>query len=359
MKAAPIPRNWRVAAPPLLTLALLSHFPAHASAGSFLSNDDPRLTPARVMTLQQDGFTQVVIDGYIHKPTVEAFRAKVTNQGGDYGIVYFNSSGGDLSAAEELGRLIRAKGYATQIGKLTPDQSQIGRGVCESACPIAFVGGKFRLLDSDTGQLGIHRFYLAQQGRWAADTKVLFTAERDLRAYLDEMGIDPEFLEVMMKTPADRILPIGKLSSYTWKLGTGSEYSFWQTTAAGALQGIGENSTGAMTLTFTCDASAVHAQARFKPWFPATALLNYETHSFTVNSAKFPVEAVKASFDKQTGYIAFDATVPRGALMKLTSADRVGYSLSYDNQPGEYNRSLGLEDGGKALLELEAHCVEQ
>ena len=138
-----------------LGLALLSPLLCHADALSRLANDDPRLTPATVLTLQQDGFTQVIIDGYIHQPTVEAFRQKVTSDGATYGIVYFNSAGGDLSAAEELGRLIRAKGYATQIGKLTDDQSRIGRGVCESACPIAFVGGKFRLIDSDLSLIHI------------------------------------------------------------------------------------------------------------------------------------------------------------------------------------------------------------
>lgn len=339
-------------------LAMLTPLLSHADALHRLANDDPRLKPATVLTSHQDGFTQVVIDGYIHQPTVEAFRNKVTSNGASYGIVYFNSAGGDLSAAEELGRLIRAKGYATQVGKLTDDQTRIGRGVCESACPIAFVGGKFRLIDADTGQLGIHRFYLAKQARWAADSAVLFTAERDLRAYLDEMGIDPEFLEVMMKTPADTILPIGKRSSYAWNLGTGSEFSSWRRTDAGALQGTGETSTGELGLTLSCTEHAVQVQASFKPWFPATALLNYETHSLTVNGTKYPVKSVEAGLDKQSGFITFSTTVTGDALSALTKADRVGYSLSYDKQPGEYSRTLSV-DGGKALADLVSACASE
>lgn len=356
MKAARILKSRRVAATSLIYLTLLSIPHAFADAGSLLQDDDPRLTPARVMTLQQEGLTQVVIDGFIHTPTVEAFRSKVSELGGDYGIVYFNSSGGDLSAAEELGRLIRAKGYATQIGKLTADQKQIGRGVCESACPIAFVGGKFRLLDSNTGQLGVHRFYLAKQGRWASDSGVLFTAERNLRAYLDEMGISPEFLEVMMKTPADKILPISKRSSYQWKLGTGAEYSSWPSTGSETVLGIGESSTGTISLSFTCKARSVHVQAKLKPWFPATGLLNYDNHSFTVNGQKFELGEVTASYDKPSGFISFNSTLPGDAITALRTAERVGYSLSYDKLPGEYNRSMTVDGDGKSLSRFLATC---
>lgn len=341
----------------LLGLTMIAPLLVQADGLSLITNDDPRLTPAKVLTLKQDGFTQVVIDGYIHQPTVEAFRKKVTSDGAAFGIVYFNSAGGDLSAAEELGRLIRAKGYATQIGKLTDDQSRIGRGVCDSACPIAFVGGKFRLIDADTGQLGIHRFYLAKQGRWASDSAVLFTAERDLRTYLDEMGIDPEFLEVMMKTPADTILPIGKRSSYAWKVGTGSERSDWRRAENGSLQGTGETSTGAMGLTLSCIEHTVHAQARFKPWFPVTALLNYEVHSITINGTKYPVHEVLVRFDKSTGFITFETAITGDALAALSTAERIGYALSYDKQPGEYGRALSVDDGAKALNETVAACA--
>ncbi|NVL49976.1 hypothetical protein F2S72_09515 [Pseudomonas syringae pv. actinidiae] len=339
----------------ILSLALLTPLLCQAGVFHFVTDDDPRLTPARVLTLQQEGFTQVIVDGYIHRETVEAFRSKVTAGGTPFGIVYFNSAGGDLTAAEELGRLIRARGYATQIGKLTDDERMIGKGVCESACPIAFVGGKFRLIDADTGQLGIHRFYLARQGRWAEDSTVLFTAERDLRAYLDEMGISRDFFEVMMKTPPDSILPISKRSSYAWKLGTGSEVSSWNLTA-GVLKGQGETSTGNMELEFRCTGHAVNAKVSFKLWFPATALLNYDTHSVTVNGARYPVQAARAGFDKKTGFIIFDTTIDGDALLALPTAERIGYALSFDNQPGQYSRALSVEAGEKAITQFLTGC---
>ncbi|MFL1449276.1 hypothetical protein ACI77O_12845 [Pseudomonas tritici] len=330
--------------------------PSGVASSLFVEPNDPRLTPAKLTTFDTQRFTQVVIDGYIHQPTVNAFRRKIEDGNSQFGIVYFNSAGGDLTAAEELGRLIRAKGFATQIGKMSADSKRIEKGVCESACPIAFVGGKFRLLDTDTGHLGVHRFYLAKQGRWASDSKLLFSAERDLKAYLDEMGIDPEFFEVMMKTPIERIQPIKQRSAYYWKLGTGSDFSSWAASATGGLVGLGETSTGGMSMTFECDGTSMHTQVKFKPWFPPTALLNYETHSITVNGHRFPVDQVKAGLDKPSGFLTFDTTVSPSVIAKLAGADSVGYSLSFDHAPGEYTRSLRLADSGKALLALSVKC---
>lgn len=342
---------------PLLAGAMVLFSPLAASASSlFVEPDDPRLSSARLITIEQQGFTQVVIDGYIHPPTVDAFRKKVSAAGNDFGIVYFNSAGGDLSAAQQLGRLIREHGYATQIGKLSQDQKRIEKGICESACPIAFIGGKFRLLDSQTGQLGVHRFYLAKQGRWAADSKVLFTAERDLKAYLDEMGIDPEFFEVMMKTPAERIQPITLKSAFIWKVATGGEYFSWTTDTDGHLVGLGETSTGGMAMTFNCRGGTLLAEVRLKPWFPAIALLNYETHSITVNGIKHTVDEAKIGMDKATGFLTIEAPVGPDVLASLAGAESIGYSMSYDSAPGEYSRALRVEDGGSALRAVAGSC---
>ena len=341
----------------LLSLSGPSAFAVEVTPSLYLTQDDPRLTPARLLTVDQEGFTQVIVDGYIHQPTVDAFRAKVTEGGSDFGIVYFNSAGGDLSAAQELGRLIRAKGYATQIGKLSVNQERIERGVCESACPIAFIGGKFRLLDTDTGQLGVHRFYLARQGRWASDSKVLFTAERDLRTYIGDMGINPEFFDLMMRTPADRIQNISKSSAYYWSLGTGGDFSSWNYDADGQLIGLGESSTGGMAMTFRCKKGEILAQVRIKPWFPPAALLNYDTHSITVNGAKYPVDTVEAGFDKATGFLTFETTVGESTKAAFQEAESVGYSLSYEHSLGEYSRSLRTDDGGKALAQLSKNCA--
>lgn len=335
----------------LATLVISSY-----AAADFVAPNDPRLKPARVISINQNGFVQVFIDGYIHTPTVKEVAKELSADSAEFGIVYFNSSGGDLTAAQELGRLIREKGFSTQIGKLTDDQARVGKGICESACPIAFVGGKFRLLDTETGQLGVHRFYLVKQGRWAEDAKVLFTAERDLRRYLKDMGVGDEFYALMMKTPADRIQTIGKRTSYEMKLGTGSEFTAWNWTPDGKLVGLGDTSTGGLAIAFECNKGSPQLTAKFKPWFPPAALLNYDTHSITVNGVMYPVAKAAASFDKDTGFITFRTEITAATAKAFEAAERVGYSLTYENHPGEYARSLSLDGHRDMLMSVLAAC---
>ncbi|WHS57608.1 MULTISPECIES: hypothetical protein [Pseudomonas] len=329
---------------------------SHATPSTFVSSDDPRLTPARVKTFTQGGFKQIFVDGYIHKATVDSVSEAMQPVTTQYGMVVFNSAGGDLIAAQELGQLIRDHGFATQIGKLTENQDQVARGVCESACPIAFIGGKFRLLDTDTGHLGVHRFYLAKQGRWAADSKLLFTAGRDLREYIKAMGVSDEFFTLIMATPADRIQAVGKHASYDWNLSTGGEFTTWNLAPDGSLVGLGETSTGGMGITLACREGKPSLSAKFKPWFPPATLLNYDTHNVTVDNDRYPVTEATASYDKQSGFITFQAGVTREAIKAIARADRVGYSLSYDRGPGEYSRSLVIDGQAKSLAETFESC---
>lgn len=333
---------------------------ATAQASSLIpEKNDPRLKPATVLVSAQHAFTQVVIDGYIHKPTVEAFRQRASLSGDQYGIVIFNSAGGDPEAAMELGRLIRASGYATQIGKLAGHRDSVEPGVCESACPIAFAGGKFRLLDDHTGKLGVHRIYVAKPGRWADDSRKLFDGEKRLSAYFSEMGIDPEFLEIMRRTSSEEIRPISMKSAYHWKLATGREHQEWEKTSSGAISAIAESATGRMEIQFACNSGEIVLNAQFKPWFPTLALLNYDTHNIVINGAKHPVAEAKVGFagaQSKTEYLTVETTVANRTLEALVPGASVGYSMSFEGGSSEYRRTIDSRGLAEAVRSLAEQC---
>lgn len=328
----------------------------NAFANSILP-DDPRLKPAQLLTLDNGGFTQVFIDGYIHNPTVDAFQRSVIPNEQEFGIVYLNSAGGDLVAAQKLGRAIRAKGYATQIGLLSSDGNSIRAGVCESACPIAYVGGKFRLLDTGTGKLAVHRFYLANQGKWASDSKLLFTAERDLSRYIDEMGVSTEFFDLIMRTPADRLIHIGKPAIYEWGLASATAKTAWRTDSSGNLRGVSESSTGTLSITFSCEQGGLAAQVQANPWFPAIALLNYDAHSFSVEGKKYSVDEVQVALDDRTGHLSFRFEPNIKAVTALGAAKQIGYTWSYEHSPGEYSRALEIPESDNQLSDFVTRCL--
>ena len=93
----------------------------------------------------------IVAEGEITSETPEQFKEFLaTINIEDYEYVSFNSSGGNLFAGIELGRLLREKNLSTSVGRTDFDESGYAienryGGECLSACVYAFLGGQYRL----------------------------------------------------------------------------------------------------------------------------------------------------------------------------------------------------------------------
>jgi hypothetical protein len=107
--------------------------------------------------------------GEITEETPKAFEAFLDTTKSAPGVVRFDSPGGNLIGGITLGEVIRARGFATEVGSskfndylvpggTTKIYSQ-EPGTCASACAYAFLGGVERSFDSDS-HLGFHRFYI-------------------------------------------------------------------------------------------------------------------------------------------------------------------------------------------------------
>src|SRR5690606_33391683 len=105
-------------------------------------------------------------------------------------IVSFDSSGGNVSKAIELGRLILYHRLIT---------AQPRNAECVSACSLAFFGGVFRF--AEPGAIGVHKSSFRDTSSLSADDAVAavqaMTAE--LIAYMTEMGVDPSLLQVALR----------------------------------------------------------------------------------------------------------------------------------------------------------------
>lgn len=116
--------------------------------------------------------------------------------------VYFNSPGGSLLAAMAVGRLIRARGFDTYLGRRSADPRQPGAAVCYSACPFGFAGGARRFLDEGSA-LGVHR--AANRVPVADESAFQRLVDFQATQYLAEMGVSPELLVLMRSAPHDGI----------------------------------------------------------------------------------------------------------------------------------------------------------
>lgn len=301
----------------LLILAsfMLSATVAAAPAGS--DGVDKRLIPAQINFVEpktpQD-IPEVYIDGYIHRPTVEAFRKSGYLKDRHVGFVYFNSHGGDLIAAMELGQLIRERGFSTRIGAWNGPHTNPSAGYCESACPFAFAGGVFRLMDG-ASKMGVHQFFKASGVAGDTDIATGQITSTLLANHLSNLGIDLRLLEVASKAgPADMNY-LTPLEAYELDLvNAGSLPATWKIRGEqGLVYLMGEQTkiTGTGRLGMACNArGGVSMAAFYKAWYDTSLLGMMDSLWLTVDNKRFAVLNGKVGAGLKNGfsYITFDPT---------------------------------------------------
>ena len=159
---------------------------------------------------------RVLVTGSIHSDMDSRFQAFLSqprthaHELPPLPTVVFDSPGGSLGGAVALGRLIRKLGFDTEIA---PQYSRVGRSIggqeetfrsnaaCASACVLAFAGGLGRSVLPGS-RIGVHQFSGAQRAMGDANTQMTVVA---LAAYLEEMGISRNLLDLASLVPASSI----------------------------------------------------------------------------------------------------------------------------------------------------------
>jgi hypothetical protein len=166
---------------------------------------DRRVVPARKadgalakpMTFSLGKNGRLLATGMIAPGSAGAFASEVNARGEYIKTIVLNSPGGSVGDALEMGRLIRARGFATEVEK---DK------ICVSSCPLVFAGGARRA--AATGAIiGVHQVFAPDQAE-AARHDTMSEAQRvsaRCQRYLAEMGIDLKMWVHAMETPKDRL----------------------------------------------------------------------------------------------------------------------------------------------------------
>ena len=145
-------------------------------------------------------FRFIYANGVIAQGTAERFSRFVKDKQISSGaVVFFNSPGGSVGEALEIGRLIRAAAFETSLG--TKDGKD---GVCFSACTLAFLGGVRRSVGTNM-LFGVHRI----------STTVPLTSSEALDMgqitigqiveYVSYMGVKAEFVTMLTQTGSEDI----------------------------------------------------------------------------------------------------------------------------------------------------------
>jgi hypothetical protein len=118
--------------------------------------------------------------------------------------MWFASTGGDVDAAMDLGRMLRELGIFAAVAR--NDQ-------CFSACVFAFMGGERRTV---AGQLGIHRPFLPYTHDVPGRQLRFRHLERVLRGYVEELDFPASLYEAVMQVPPEslRILAMPEMKAF-------------------------------------------------------------------------------------------------------------------------------------------------
>jgi hypothetical protein len=334
----------------IATLALSLLFSAMTIA-SEPDIQDKRLIPASmsfVQTKDVSSIPEVYVDGYIQRATVDEFRKHGYLNGRQVGFVYFNSLGGDVIAAMELGVLIRERGFSTRIGARNGPNAKPSPGHCESACPFAFAGGVFRLMDGDS-KLGLHQFFLASGVAGDNDMATGQITSTLLANHLSNLGINLRVLEVAAKAGPKEMNYLSPLEAYEMDLvNAGSLPATWEIKGEkGLVYLLGQQTkiSGTGRLGMSCNPhNGVSMAAFFKAWYDTNMLSTMDRFALTVDGKSYPIAQGTIGPHLKNGfsYVTFEPTPEQ--LQVFKSGRTVGFSYQKAGTELSANFTIDVND---------------
>ena len=126
-------------------------------------------------------------------------------------FVSFDSPGGNIPKAMELGRLIRMLGLAT----FQPREVE-----CASACALAFLGGTWRF--ASPGAIGVHKSSFSDSRGMDINSAVSYVQQitAEIISYMTEMGVDPSLLQLSLQYDSDDIRYLSKSEMVAYRVTT-------------------------------------------------------------------------------------------------------------------------------------------
>jgi hypothetical protein len=158
------------------------------------------------------------LQGTIEPGSAARFAEEVEARGEYVTTVTFDSPGGSVEDAMQIGALISEKGFATRV--------EAG-GLCASSCPLAFAGGKERQA-TPASAIGVHQIYASlAPGQLSsavpAAGEAMSNAQQmtaKITRHLGAMGVDPAIWLHALETPPDRLYYLSPDELVKYKLVT-------------------------------------------------------------------------------------------------------------------------------------------
>lgn len=153
--------------------------------------------PERLMLTVVSGGAAVLLEGEIAGGDAPRILKQIQELPEAPARAIFNSPGGSVRDALELGRALRLAGMDTEMR---------AGDICYSACPYLLAAGVTRSIP-DTAFVGVHQHYFGESTILPAFVAVedIQRGQGEVMRYLDQMGIDPLVMQHALVTPPNEI----------------------------------------------------------------------------------------------------------------------------------------------------------
>jgi hypothetical protein len=248
-------------------------------------------------------------------------------------VAFFNSPGGLVSEALDLGRAIRAAGLDTTV--CVQDGIASGRGgECCSACTLAFLGGVNRTIPNKA-IFGVHRFSANAD---LSSTEALDAGQiqmSQIAEYVAYMGVSPEFVNEMVRSPSSSINMLTQDQLRDLKVITPRFQTEWEIkTYGGTFYVLGSTQTndGIDKMIALCDHHGIVATMLFNTSgeYMDNALKYTSTYrwSFDGQEIEIPEHDIIERV-KRTGsdYVGTTVRVTPEILRRLTNTSELGFMM--------------------------------
>ena len=349
----------------------------------------------------------IFADGFICPDTDQKFQQFLTQNPpkAPNTIVVLNSGGGNLGAGVRMGLIIRQQKMWTEVGSqlplMIPQNENIAAqtvpylseltsppfaGECASACTFTFMGGVSRTIGYGSNY-GVHQFEFDSQTPNTDLQAATEVTSAQLVAYLNEMGISPNFMVDMVQKKGNDVTNLTMKELQQLNIVTPRWQSKWLITALNDNSGFYLNGTttdrwGTHEIAFVCPAEAAGtgaagaaqpAQGTPAPP-PMTAVfyldlgsrakaedLTAAVQGYVLLQSGVFVTSIIPAHQPPTVYsnrLSVELTIPQGLLASLESQPNIGIAFLINPAAKLPMRLLKFESAldGALLKQYAAAC---
>lgn len=316
--------------------------------------------PDAAMRVIRGEYWTVYLNGVIDKDAAKRLSVELKRNDVKFGVAKLNSSGGNLFAGIEIGRLLREHGLSTNILKKSKREDVPGE--CYSACVYAFAGGYFRTLGKSDA-LGVHRFSNSITSSTDLDSAQI--ASGYITEYLNEMGVDIRLFELTTRVSSNQIYILSVDEALNLKVANnGYQTASWsiESTDKGLyLKGVQDTWSGLGKMTFTCVGNQIVVFAFYTTGSNANLIAENADKQFMRLDDDFI--DIK-SFDKskphllnENGVLSRFFIVPLSFVERIKTAKSVGYAVQTGNKDLFYGFKVDMEVDSKKISNYFTQCV--